>query len=259
MTNERDASEALEQLGLTEYEARCFVGLSQLGRGTAKEISKVANVPRSRVYDTVGKLHEMGIVDVQESDPREFRAVSVDDALETLREDYAARIDIARDQMEEVETTETLEEEGVWEVASHDHVTDRLLSTFEEASEKIHYLVAYEDAIEKETLDALAEATGRGVSVLVEVADEEGADRISDAVPKAEVGISDILAELKSVEGKLPGRLTMVDQRAIVATGVEEDHLPGVFEETAIWTDGRDHGFATWIHQRLAGRLDGES
>lgn len=51
MAVETDAIEALTELGLTEYEARCFVALSQLTQGTAKEISRVADVPQSRVYD----------------------------------------------------------------------------------------------------------------------------------------------------------------------------------------------------------------
>ncbi|PSQ46397.1 hypothetical protein BRD15_09160 [Halobacteriales archaeon SW_6_65_15] len=58
------AIDALEQLGLTEYEARCFVALTRLPHGTAKEVGQVADIPRSRVYETMDRLQDRGLVDV---------------------------------------------------------------------------------------------------------------------------------------------------------------------------------------------------
>lgn len=55
-----EAVTSLEELGLTEYEARCFVALTRLSKGTAKEVSQVADVPRSRVYDTIERLERTG-------------------------------------------------------------------------------------------------------------------------------------------------------------------------------------------------------
>ena len=42
---EAEAIELLQELGLKEYEARCFVALTRLPFGTAKEISDVASAP----------------------------------------------------------------------------------------------------------------------------------------------------------------------------------------------------------------------
>ena len=39
------AVEGLQQLGLKKYEAEVFVGLSQIGVGTAKDISELTDVP----------------------------------------------------------------------------------------------------------------------------------------------------------------------------------------------------------------------
>jgi sugar-specific transcriptional regulator TrmB len=74
MDDAEGAIEALEQLGLTEYEARCFVALTRLPHGTAKEVGKVADIPRSRVYETMDRLQDRGLVDIQKGDPRRFRA-----------------------------------------------------------------------------------------------------------------------------------------------------------------------------------------
>lgn len=61
MASKAEAVEALTELGSTEYEARCFVALSQLSEGTAQEISQVSEVPQSRVYDIADSLFQRGL------------------------------------------------------------------------------------------------------------------------------------------------------------------------------------------------------
>ena len=56
---------ALQELGLKEYEAQCFVGLSRLPSGTAKQLSEITDVPRTRVYDAIRLLEAQGLVEVQ--------------------------------------------------------------------------------------------------------------------------------------------------------------------------------------------------
>ena len=63
MDTSEDVEEAvrvLNELGLKEYEARCFVGLSRLDTGTAKKLSELTDVPRTRVYDAIRVLEAKG-------------------------------------------------------------------------------------------------------------------------------------------------------------------------------------------------------
>ena len=48
---------------MKEYEAQCFVGLSRLSSGTAKQLSEITDVPRTRVYDAIRLLEVQGLVD----------------------------------------------------------------------------------------------------------------------------------------------------------------------------------------------------
>lgn len=41
----------MAEFGLSTYAARTFVGWVRLGSGTARDVSRVADVPRPRVYD----------------------------------------------------------------------------------------------------------------------------------------------------------------------------------------------------------------
>lgn len=52
------AIEQLEALGCSTYAARTYVALVELGEGTAQEVSTVADVPRTRVYNAAAELRE---------------------------------------------------------------------------------------------------------------------------------------------------------------------------------------------------------
>ncbi|WP_251342889.1 TrmB family transcriptional regulator [Haloplanus halophilus] len=103
----RDAIELLQQLGLQEYEARCFVALSRRPRGTAKEISETSEVPRTRVYDAVGVLESRGLVETQHSSPKQFRAIPIDEAVQTLRAAYETRIGRLRQALSNLDPVES--------------------------------------------------------------------------------------------------------------------------------------------------------
>lgn len=256
MADERAAVDALCQLGLTEYEARCFVALTRLEQGTAKEISQLSDVPRSRVYDTVERLHQRGLADVQQSDPRKYRAVSKDEAFDKLRRDYNSTIETADEALGRVESAETAEEKGVWAIADADHVRDRIKILLDGADEHIHLLIADETALKDDTLDRLAAASDRGVTVVVEVASEAVRDRIQQAVPDAHIVVPEGLKETHTVVKKWPGQLLMIDHQKVLTSGVEESDLPDMKTETAVWSHGLDHGVAAWVRELLEDRVD---
>ena len=257
MADEQAAVEAVTQLGLTEYEARCFVALTRLAQGTAKEISQLSDVPRSRVYDTVERLHQRGLVDVQQSEPRKYRAVSKDEAFDKLRRNYNSSIETADEALGRIESAETAEEKGVWAIADADHVSDRIETLLDGADNHIHFLIGNETTLKDDALDRLAAAGDRGVTVVVEVASESVQDRIRQAVPDARVVVSEGLEETHRVVKKWPGQIVMIDHQKVLASGVEESNLPDVKKETAVWSHGRDHGVAAWVRELLEDRVDG--
>ena len=86
------AIELLQQLGLKEYEACCFVGLTRLDTGTAKRLSEITEVPRTRVYDAIRVLEAQVLVEIQHSNPQRFRAAPLGEATETPRAQYEDRV-----------------------------------------------------------------------------------------------------------------------------------------------------------------------
>ena len=256
MSNAEEAVTALEELGLTEYEARCFVALTRISTGTAKEISQVADVPRSRVYDTIERLDRKGLVNVQQSEPREYTAVSVETACRRLREDFDSRINAAENALGNLESPESDDDEGMWAITQHEHVTDRVVTFLEDAEDTIHYLVPATEVAERRIVDALSSAADRGVAVYVEVPTEDDREAFADAIPEATIAVSADLDTTNEIYSEWPAQLLMVDQESIVAAGIKESDLPDVTNQVAVWTYGRDHGFAVWARELLDDRLE---
>lgn len=127
--NLEEAVEVLQQLGLKEYEARCFVGLSRLHSGTAKQLSEMTEVPRTRVYDAIRMLEAQGLVEIQHSSPQQFRAVPLEEATETLRDQYEARVDRLHGALDTVEVIDADDDESpvqeVWAMTGQDAIENR--------------------------------------------------------------------------------------------------------------------------------------
>ncbi|MFC7138127.1 TrmB family transcriptional regulator [Halobaculum litoreum] len=100
-------TEELTELGLTTYAARTFVALTCHGPSTAKEISSVADVPRTRVYDSVEELEQEGLAAVAGSDPLRFVATPLPQAVRVLRtrvRDRLTRLEAGLDDVAEGDT-----------------------------------------------------------------------------------------------------------------------------------------------------------
>ena len=57
-----DRIKKLMEHNLTEYQARVYLTLLDLGSATAGQIPALSRVPRTRIYATMQQLHERGLV-----------------------------------------------------------------------------------------------------------------------------------------------------------------------------------------------------
>ncbi|MFC6824319.1 TrmB family transcriptional regulator [Halopelagius fulvigenes] len=255
MVSTAEITESLTELGLTEYEARCYVALTQLSRGTAKEVSQVSGVPQSRVYDVTERLYQQGLIDVQESEPRTFRAMPPPVALKRLRREYNEYLEKASEQLEELQSRET-DDEGVWKIATEEDVVLRAQMHVEDASEEVYLLVTEESLLEDELLDALDAACRRGVSVFVEVPDESVSEQLRATVPEADVRVSPSPFTTGDPGGQEPGRLLLVDRTTVLLSEVSEGLVPQASDESGMWGRSAGHGLTAWLRPLLVARLE---
>jgi sugar-specific transcriptional regulator TrmB len=78
--------EDLADYGLTNYEAKVYYAILPLGASTAKEISDISKIPFGRIYDTLTRLEEKGIIESQDTRPKKYIAKDPRTAMKILIE-----------------------------------------------------------------------------------------------------------------------------------------------------------------------------
>jgi sugar-specific transcriptional regulator TrmB len=249
---EGDAVESLERLGLTTYEAKVFIALQKLGSGTAREVSRVADVPRSQVYSVTESLEDRGLVDVQQSSPMQYRPVRIEEARKTLRERFETESDRAFGYVESVRNQgngDGEEQEAIWTLSGRDHVTDRVVDILGEADEHVVFAARYEDLVPERVANALRAAVDRGVAVHVVSETQAVRERFGN-----DQGVSTSTTPDPVVQDECTGRALLVDGEVVLMSvlGDRED-LPELTSETAFWTARTN--FATVLYRLTSNAL----
>jgi len=76
----------VEYVGLSEYEAKIYIGLVSLGSAGARRLSLNCDVPRTKVYGTLKKLIDYGLVIEVPGSPKTFISTDPRNAFSTLLE-----------------------------------------------------------------------------------------------------------------------------------------------------------------------------
>lgn len=252
-----DAVETLQQLGLKEYESRCFVGLSRLSTATAKELSEVTDVPRTRVYDAIRVLEAEGLVEVQHSSPQKFRAVPLDEALSTFRASYETRVDRLRATLEGIDTLESRDDasaQEVWAIADERAIANRTAELIADAEEEVVLVVGDDSLVTDELLGQLR-AVDDGVTLLVGTYSSTISDHVESEVPQATTFVSGLewLDPGDPAEQVAVGRLLLVDRSAILLSSIVGDTK----REQAVFGTGFGNGLVVIARRLMAQGLDG--
>ena len=247
---ESELVDRLKGLGLTEYEAQTLVDLTRLGTGTAKDVASVDDVPRTRVYDAVETLHEMGLVDIQHTTPRKFTVVSRETVVRKLDVDRENTITEISELFEELGPVQAQREQaGVWTVTGREAVAQRVFEFIDEAEERIIYMTV-DDLLTDEHLEYLSEAEDRGVDIYLAGISDPVQTRIQEVVPSAE--LFETLWEWADTPA---GSLLITDeQTALVSVRLNGHETEGI-EETAIWGTGERNSLVVVLRAIFTWRL----
>jgi sugar-specific transcriptional regulator TrmB len=171
---------SLQDLGLSEYEAKSFRSLLRTGPTTAKDLSRASDVPMGRIYDVLNTLETYGLVRSQTaSRPKKYVAVEPETALDRLLADKKGQLEAKAEQYEDIadELADRLEsadpvDEPFWTAAvGPDETLELLVERLATAEDRIVMvgsppartgeLVAATERV----VDELAAALERGVEV----------------------------------------------------------------------------------------------
>jgi sugar-specific transcriptional regulator TrmB len=249
--NIQEAVEVLQQLGVKEYEAQCFVGLSQVPSATAKKINEITDVPRTRVYDAVRVLESKGLVEIQHSSPQRFRAVSLSEATETLRDQYDARVDRLHNALDSIQMDTDADESSIqeiWSMTGSTAIEQRTNTLLSQAETEIVFVIA-DESLFTDPLVAKLNETDQEVDLLVGAASESVRTHVQDVIPRATTfvsGLEWLQEDDANTDETAIGRLVLVDRSTILVSSI----VPSTGEEQAIFGEGFGNGLVV-IARRL--------
>lgn len=166
----RKIIEELQNLGLTRYEALCYVTLAKLGPSYPRKVASEAGIPHPNAYEALRRLEGKGWVELVKKRPSTYRARKP----ESVKESLASNIDETFDSLSMVYNAAPAEEtELVYTLRGKERVLSKIHEMIEGARESA-ILVSPTMGLEDErTLELLRIALKRGVKVRA-ILDEEG-------------------------------------------------------------------------------------
>lgn len=245
----QDRIQKLKSFGLTEYQARVYLALLELGAATGSQIPAHSRVPRTRVYQTMQQLHEKGLVQILPEKPVRYKPVPFSTYLRGLADDHRRRAQqlsvnaatLAREFS--VSPREVAEERGRFEALyGRRNVRDRLMEMYEHADTQIIAIGSmHSPARILHGLGAeLEEKAAAGVRARFAF--------FTDHNNEAEVRSLGRLSEVRHIDFFTPVDRHGVDGRQfLMSHPIPDDDSPFRGEDIAIWTD--DPAIATAMEQ----------
>jgi sugar-specific transcriptional regulator TrmB len=214
----RDRVTRLREFGLSEYAARAYIALLDLGTTEARDVSSLSKVPASKIYHILDQLHEKGLVEILPEFPRKYAPVPFSEFLDKLQEEHEATT--ARLRSERDELLETFAVVGGASASDRGSLTflrgrrnafERYDELTRGARESI-LLVATQGmfANRRGWVAPLAEAAHRGVRLRVLAPDSTTAQGLADLGPTAEVRTRDAGGRAETAA------ILVVDQRRVL-------------------------------------------
>ena len=237
MSRHDEAVGALKRLGLSSYEAQVFIALQRLDTATVRDVDRITEVPRSQIYGAAEDLAERGLLDIQQSNPIQYRAVELDEARTRLRERLDREEERAFDYLESAQREgpdKGESQEDIWTVQGTETIDGRVVQLVEEADERLVFVARENGTFDDAIVDVLTAASERGVAVTVvngaRACERFGNDVLLRAAPDA-------------LDDDRGGRVLVVDSDTVLISVIGGKELPDIDHEAAIWS--ANTGFAT--------------
>jgi sugar-specific transcriptional regulator TrmB len=159
-----DPIDKLVKIGFSEYEAKAYTALLRESPVTGYQIAKISGVPRSMIYEVVGKLTARGAaMTLRQEGSTKYAPVPAKEFLAQLQREYEELITSLKDDLAAIDSASDLE--YVWNIMGHENIMAKAEEMVDQARDRIYMtlLPATFPALEP----ALQKAIGRGVSVVI--------------------------------------------------------------------------------------------
>ncbi len=210
----------LKNLGLTSYEARCYISLASMGTSDPRRLAEEAGIPYTSVYTALRGLESKGWADLVSKKPSSYRAKkpeSIKAALSSGLEDtFVALASMYRSGPAE-------EAELVYTLRGSERVKAKVYELLREANSSLVIAAPTMGLEDPKMMELLAGLPARGIDVRAIVDDQ-----VTAMIPGAEVRT----ASLVSVDLLVDGKVALISLPDYSACGwIESPAVAGHFKQ----------------------------
>lgn len=229
----------LMDYGLTEYQARVYLTLLDLGTATASQVPSPSRVPRTRIYSAMQQLHEKGLAEILPETPLRYKAVPFASYLRAMTQDLRGRAGAIDASIESLSREFTIlaqpppETRGGFEaIYGRRNVRERLLKMYDGARGEIIGIGTTKSPgrILRAFGTNLASKAREGVSL-------KYAFRFT---PENRADVAALLrhAQVRDIDFLMPVYMHVVDEREfLMSHPIPDDDAFTRGDDIAIWTD----------------------
>lgn len=159
-----DPIDNLVKIGFSEYEAKAYIALLRESPVTGYQLSKTSGVPRSMIYEVLGKLTTRGAaMTLRKGDSTQYAPVPADEFLDQLHREHEELTTSLKDDLSTLASLSDLE--YVWNIEGHDNIMAKAREMIGQAQSRIY--LALVPATCQALQPLLEEAIERGVRVVL--------------------------------------------------------------------------------------------
>ena len=166
--SQEQLTHALCKLGLSLYQAKVYSALASLGPSGVSDIQKASGVPRTKIYEVLEQLLDMGAVEFQSGRPIFYNAISPAIVIDRMRNSYLSAADDATRLFAELQQTEkSSPEELVWTVRGMYAVRRKLALTIASAKEQLVMVEQYPPKLILSVRSIIKSQAQKNVKILI--------------------------------------------------------------------------------------------
>ena len=157
--------ESLHQLGFSQYEARCYVGLLNSEPQTGYSVAKATGVPQPKVYEALRKLVARGAAYELKGDPARFVPVDPVRLLDQLEAEVSGQFSAAREAAASLADAAPAEVDPLVQLSGRAAVINAAAGLVSQASARVYLSAGPAEIADLE--EQLRAAADRGTGVVV--------------------------------------------------------------------------------------------
>jgi sugar-specific transcriptional regulator TrmB len=159
-----DLIDRLTRLGFSEYEAKAYIALLHESPVTGYQLAKLSSVPRSMIYEAMGKLVARGAaMTLRVEGGVKYAPVPPEEFFAQLQREQEELIGSLQSDLTALGTTSDLD--YVWNIEGHENILAKAEEMLAQAQESVY--IAMFPSTFPALRDALEETVRRGVRVVI--------------------------------------------------------------------------------------------